>query len=60
LDLEGKKVFIAIDSRSLGDNLAWIPYVEEFRNKHNCTVVCSTFWNKILDYPEIEFVEPGL
>ena len=59
LDLEGKKVFIAIDSKSLGDNLAWIPYVEEFRNKHNCTVVCSTFWNKILDYPEIEFVEPG-
>ena len=59
LDLEGKKVFIAIDSKSLGDTLAWIPYVEEFRNKHNCTMVCSTFWNKILDYPEIEFVEPG-
>ena len=59
LDLEGKKVFIAIDSKSLGDSLAWMPYVEEFRNKHNCTVVCSTFWNKILDYPEIEFVEPG-
>jgi autotransporter strand-loop-strand O-heptosyltransferase len=58
LDLEGKKVFIAIDSKSLGDTLAWIPYVEEFRNKHNCTVVCSTFWNNILDYPEIEFVEP--
>ena len=59
MDLEGKKVFIAIDSKSLGDTLAWIPYVEEFRNKHNCTMVCSTFWNKILDYPEIEFVEPG-
>ena len=59
MDLEGKKVFIAIDSKSLGDSLAWIPYVEEFRNKHNCTMVCSTFWNKILDYPEIEFVEPG-
>lgn len=59
LDLEGKKVFIAIDSKSLGDSLAWMPYVEEFRNKHNCTMVCSTFWNKILDYPEIEFVEPG-
>jgi hypothetical protein len=27
LDLEGKKVFIAIDSKSLGDTLAWIPYV---------------------------------
>jgi autotransporter strand-loop-strand O-heptosyltransferase len=59
LDLEGKRVFIAIDSKSLGDNLAWIPYVDEFRKKHNCTVICSTFWNKILDYPEIEFVEPG-
>jgi len=59
MDLDGKKVFIAIDSKSLGDSLAWMPYVEEFRNKHNCTVVCSTFWNKILDYPEIEFVEPG-
>lgn len=59
MDLEGKKVFIAIDSKSLGDTLAWIPYVEEFRNKHNCEVVCSTFWNKILDYSEIEFVEPG-
>jgi autotransporter strand-loop-strand O-heptosyltransferase len=59
LDLEGKKVFIAIDSKSLGDTLAWIPYVEEFRNKHNCTVICSTFWNKILNYPDLEFVEPG-
>jgi autotransporter strand-loop-strand O-heptosyltransferase len=59
LDLEGKSVFIAIDSKSLGDTLAWIPYVEEFRKKHNCTVICSTFWNKILNYPEIEFVEPG-
>ena len=59
LDLEGKRVFISIDSKSLGDSIAWIPYVEEFRNKHNCTVICSTFWNKILDYPEIEFVEPG-
>lgn len=59
LDLEGKKVFIAIDSRSLGDTLAWIPYVEEFRCKHNCEVIVSTFWNKILDYPDLEFVEPG-
>jgi len=59
LDLEGKKVFIAIDSKSLGDTLAFIPYCDAFRVKHNCTVVCSTFWNKILDYPEIEFVEPG-
>jgi autotransporter strand-loop-strand O-heptosyltransferase len=59
LDLEGKTVFIAIDSRSLGDTLAFIPYCEAFRVKHNCEVIVSTFWNKILDYPDLEFVEPG-
>jgi len=59
MDLEGKKVFIAIDSRSLGDTLAFIPYCEAFRIKHNCDVIVSTFWNKILDYPDLEFVEPG-
>jgi len=59
MDLEGKKVFIAIDSRSLGDTLAFIPYCEAFRVKHNCEVIVSTFWNKILDYPDLEFVEPG-
>ena len=59
LNLEGKRVYIAFESKSLGDNIAWMPYVEEFRKKHNCTVVCSTFWNHLFDYPEIEFVEPG-
>lgn len=59
LDLEGKRVFIAIDSRSLGDTLAFIPYCDAFRVKHNCEVIVSTFWNKILDYPDLEFVEPG-
>ena len=59
LDLEGKKVFIAIDSKSLGDTLAFIPYCDAFRVKHDCEVIVSTFWNKILDYPDLEFVEPG-
>jgi autotransporter strand-loop-strand O-heptosyltransferase len=59
--LTGKKVYIALDSRSLGDTLAWMPYVEEFRKKHNCTVVCSTFNNALFrdTYSEIEFTEPG-
>jgi autotransporter strand-loop-strand O-heptosyltransferase len=39
--------------------LAWIGYCEEFRKKHNCHIIASTHWNKILDYPNIEFVEPG-
>jgi autotransporter strand-loop-strand O-heptosyltransferase len=62
LDLTGKRVFISIESKSLGDTLAWIPYVEEFKKKHNCEVICSTFWNAMFknEYPDIEFVEPGV
>jgi autotransporter strand-loop-strand O-heptosyltransferase len=60
LCLKDKRVFIVIESKSLGDTLAWIPYALEFQKKHNCTVICSTFWNKILDYPELELVEPGV
>lgn len=56
-----KRVYIAFDSSSLGDTLAWIPYCEEYRKKHNCKLIVSTFWNKLfIDvYPEIEFVESG-
>ena len=62
LDLKDKRVFICFDSSSLGDNLAWIPYVDEFRKKHNCHVICSTFWNSLFEkeYPEVEFIPRGL
>jgi autotransporter strand-loop-strand O-heptosyltransferase len=62
LDYTGKRVYIAFDSKSLGDSIAWIPYALEFKKKHNCTVIVSTFWNKLFKktYPELEFVEPGV
>jgi len=61
-DYKDKRVLISFDSKSLGDNLAWIPYVEEFRKKHDCTIICSTFWNQLFKdtYNNIEFVEPGM
>lgn len=59
LDLEGKRVYIALSSKSLGDTIAWAPYALEFQKKHKCKVIMSTFLNKILDMPEIELVEPG-
>ena len=59
LNLANKRVFIVIDSKSLGDTIAWSGYALKFQEKHNCHVVLSTFWNKILDYPELELVEPG-
>jgi autotransporter strand-loop-strand O-heptosyltransferase len=59
LDLKGKRVLISIDSKSLGDNIAWAPYALEFQKKHKCKVILSSFFANILDIPEIEMVEPG-
>ena len=59
LNLEGKTVFITIDTKALGDTMAFIPYCEAFRIKHKCNVIVSSFFNKILDYPNIKFIEPG-
>ena len=61
LDYTGKRVYIAFDSKSLGDTIAWMPYALEFKKKHNCHVIVSTFKNFLFDvvYPELEFIEPG-
>jgi autotransporter strand-loop-strand O-heptosyltransferase len=59
---KGKRVYIALDSKALGDSLAWFPYVEEFRKKHGCELVVSTFMNDMFidNYPNIQFSNPGL
>lgn len=61
LNLEHKRVYISFESSSLGDTIAWMPYVEEFRCLHNCDVIVSTFKNFLFEkeYPMLEFVEPG-
>lgn len=58
---EGKVIFIKMDGHALGDNIAWIPYVEEFRKQHSCIVICSTFFNELFTklYPNILFVAPN-
>ena len=60
-DLQGKRVYIILDSTALGDTIAWFPQVEAFRLKHGCQVFCSTYHNYLFaaNYPGIEFVEPG-
>lgn len=61
LDLKGKRVYISLESSSLGDTLAWIPYIREFKDKHQCELTVSTFMNNLFidTYPDIEFVQPG-
>jgi len=60
-DATDKRIYIALDSKALGDSIAWFPYVDEFRKKHKCHVVVSTFMNEMFSdrYPELEFVTPG-
>jgi len=56
-----KKVYIHFASSALGDTIAWFPYAEEFRKKHQCKLVVSTFHNEMFqeNYPEIAFIKPG-
>jgi autotransporter strand-loop-strand O-heptosyltransferase len=62
LNLNNKRVYIAFESKSLGDSIAWISYVEEFRKKHNCILICSTFHNDLFidNYENITFITPGI
>lgn len=60
--LKTGKVYISIDSSSLGDTIAWVPYIEEFRKKYGVIdLTVTTFYNELFDsmYPEIKFKPPG-
>lgn len=61
LDLKNKKVYIHLESSAIGDTIAWFPYIEEFRKKHKCNLIVSTFHNDWFknQYPEIEFITPS-
>ena len=63
LNLEGKEVLISLESKALGDTLAWAPYSVEFAKKHNCKVILSTFHNHFFEnldsYKDIKFIKPG-
>lgn len=63
LDLTDKKVLISIESKSVGDTIAWVPYAIELMNRRKCKVVISTFHNEWFEgskyYKDIEFIKPG-
>lgn len=62
IDLTEKQVFIAFESSALGDTIAWMPVVEEFRKKNKCQVIVSCFHNDLFKdvYKNILFVERGV
>ena len=60
-DARDKRVLINFGSSSLGDTIAWFPYLEEFERAHGCKIIACTFKNDLFrsEYPSFEFVEPG-
>jgi len=60
-DVKGKRVLICYETKSLGDTLAFFPYVEKFAQENDCKVLVSSFKNELFkkQYPNLEFIEPG-
>jgi autotransporter strand-loop-strand O-heptosyltransferase len=62
-NLNNKRVLIGLESKSIGDTIAWTPYAVEFAKKHNCKIILSTFYNEwfkgLEAYKDIEFIKPG-
>ncbi len=58
---KGKRFLISFETKSLGDNIAFIPYVDKFAKENECEVICTTFHNDLFkeQYPNITFVLPG-
>lgn len=56
-DYKFNRVYIKFGSNALGDAVAWIPYVEEYRTLNNVEVICYTEYKYLFDkvYPEIKF-----
>lgn len=59
LNLIGKNVLIVNESPAMGDIIAWFPYLEVFRLKHNCTITYCGPHLQLFEknYPEIKFIE---
>lgn len=60
-NLNNKNVRINIDSKALGDTIAWLPYVVKFSEIHKCKVYVSSCYNYLFEnlseYNNISFID---
>jgi autotransporter strand-loop-strand O-heptosyltransferase len=60
MDLINKTVLVQLPVGTLGDSIAWFSYLERFRLKHGCNLICSM--SELISplfsetYPEIKFI----
>jgi len=61
-ELRNNNVRVNIDSKSLGDTLAWLPQIQLFAQQHpTANIYVSQFWQTLFDqsaYPELIFIDP--
>lgn len=55
--LDKERVYIRFDSGCLGDVIAWMPYVEEYRKKNNYQIICANEMKHLFEeeYKDIYF-----
>lgn len=62
LNLDDQNVRVYLDSKSLGDTLAWIPQVERFALRHpRARIYVSYHWPNLIDesaYSNLHFIAP--
>ena len=62
-DLKGQNIKINLESKSIGDTLAWMPQVARFAKIYECNVTVSTFHNHWFEglegYSHLKFTPPG-
>jgi hypothetical protein len=56
--LKNKKVLIAMDTKPLGDNIAWLSHILEFSKKHQCEIVVQTPFHELFSkvFPKLTYV----
>ena len=61
-DLDKKRIRINIDSKCLGDTLAWLPQIDRFAAIHSQSVIYVSQFLKGLgfqhQYPDLRFIDP--
>jgi autotransporter strand-loop-strand O-heptosyltransferase len=60
MNLKNRRVYVMLDSRSLGDTIAWIQQAIEFGKVHECDLYISTFYNDLFakDHPNVHWLVP--
>ncbi len=61
MNLSTQKVYVCLESSQLGDNIAWLPYIDLARQKYNWEVYTNFYYKDLFSdvYPELHYSIPS-